>query len=506
MKNNFVFDILENEHWWCGVIDLSFQMPYDINSKVKFDMINEPTCNQLNPVFISDKGRWAYLDELGTFEFNDGKLTLCSDGEILHGEEKSLKDAQLYVCKNFFPPDGKTPDLITITSPQYCTWMELLYGQNQEEVIKYAKRLIKDGMPAGEFIIDDGWEEYYGHWDFNLRRFPNPKKMCKTLKKLGFKVVLWIVPYVSPDSDVYRELLSKGLLVKNADGTPYLASWWDGYSAMLDFTNPETTKWFNEQYEYLRDTYGIEGLKMDGGDARFDPQGLSGFNPVPSYVHSELWGAYGDNYGMIKELRACVKNGGKSIIQRISDRRHSWDRLTGLNGLIDRMILQGMSGYFYSCPDMVGGGLIEDVYENTVMHDELYIRFIEASAMMPMWQYSKMFWKGSEKMTRVVKKMTALHTMIAPYLSELAINASKTGEPIMRSICYQFNERPDIIDEFMIGDKYLVAPILTENTDKRTVYLPTGRWQFALTGEIFEGACEIEVKAGLEDLPYFVKA
>lgn len=506
MNNQFVFNILEDEKWWCGVIDLSFQMPYDINSKAKFDMINDPTANQLNPVFISSKGRWAYLDELGTFEIDNGKLTLSSDGEIKHGEEKSLRDAQLFVCKNFFPPDGKTPDLVTISSPQYCTWMELLYEQNQEEIIKYAKRLVKDGMPVGEFIIDDGWEEYYGHWDFNLRKFPDPKKMCKTLKKLGFKVVLWIVPYISADSDAYRYLLSKDCLVKNPDGSVFIANWWNGYSAMLDFTNPDACEWFKKQYEYLRDTYGIEGLKMDGGDARFAPKGLSGKGNVPSYVHSELWASFGDDIDMLKELRACVKNGGKGMIQRISDRRHSWDRVNGLNGLIDRMILQGMSGYFYSCPDMVGGGLITDYEENTVLHDELYIRFIEASAMMPMWQYSKMFWKGSETLTRVVKKMTALHTMIAPYLKELAVNASKTGEPVIRSICYQFNERPDIIDEFLIGDKYLVAPILTEGAKSRTVYLPSGRWQSALTGEILDGACEIEVQAGLEDLPYFVKA
>ena len=58
--------------------------------------------------------------------------------------------------------------------------------------------------------------------------------------------------------------------------------------------------------------------------------------------------------------------------------------------------------------------------------------------------------------------MVKRHEEVAPYILELAKHASKTGEPIVRSIAYEFNERPDITDEFLLGDKYLVAPVLQE--------------------------------------------
>lgn len=504
--NNLTLKLYDNEYWWSGNIDIISMQPYTAKSKFKFDIANNEQWNQVNPVLFSSCGRWVWLENYGTFEFNDGILTVYSEGVINHGEEKSLKAAQLKVCNEFYKPNGKIVDPITISAPQYCTWMELLYGQNQQAVIDYAHRIIDNGMPAGEFIIDDGWQEYYGDWDFNLRKFPEPKKMCDELKSLGFKVVLWIVPYVSPDSDVYRELLAKDCLIKARDGKPYMAEWWDGYSAMLDFTNPDAVEWFKKVYERLHNEYGVDGLKMDGGDARFAPKYPSGKIMATASEHSKLYAAFGDDFLPIKELRACVKNGGKNIVQRVADRRHSWDRQNGLQGLIDTMCLQGMCGYFYSCPDMVGGGHIADVDEGVALGEELYIRYTEVCALMPMWQYSKMFWKDSEKMTRVVKKMTALHTKFSDYFIELAKNASKTGEPVMRSICYEFGVRPDISDEFMIGDKYLVAPVVTPATFKRKVYLPKGKWTSVLDGKTYDGDCEREFDVALEELLYFEKA
>ena len=101
--------------------------------------------------------------------------------------------------------------------------------------------------------------------------------------------------------------------------------------------------------------------------------------------------------------------------------------------------------------------------------------------------------------------MVKRHYALAPYIQSLLENTAKTGEPIARSIAYEFNERPDIVDEFLLGGKYLVAPILTEGARERKIYLPTGNWKYIPTGEVFEGGCEREFAADLTVLPYFEK-
>lgn len=509
MNNKLIIQIDQNEYWWCGIIDLSHEMPYHIKSERTFDMAQSPyselCCNQITPLFLSSKGRYVYMPEYGSFSFHQGELTLISAGEIIHGQKQNLREASCFAYANFGEKVKKMPHPICFTAPQYCTWMELLYGQNQKDILDYAHRILAEGLPAGEFIIDDGWQEYYGHWDFNKRRFPNAHQMCKELIELGFKVVLWIVPYVSPDSDVYRKLRRRGLLITDQTGKPYITEWWNGYSAVLDFSNPETRIWFSEQYQYLKENYGISGLKMDGGDVLYYPKYPSGKRNLSALEHSEEYAAF--DCGMeIKELRACVKNMGDSIIQRVADRKHSWDRRRGLGGIVEKVILQGLMGYPFNCPDMVGGGLLEDVELGVQYSEELYCRYAQASTFLPSFQLSKFFWKDSSILKAEVQKMVSRHVEIKDYIEGLMNNAMNTGEPIVRSIAYEFNERPDITDEFLLGDKYLIAPVLQEGVESRVVYFPTltkGKWKSLLTGENFIGGKEIELQADIRTLLYF---
>lgn len=508
-KNRVVLEIGQDEYWWCGIIDFSYQMPFTKATELHFDMTTGPyealCVNQITPTFLSSHGRYAYMKDFGSFTFKDGKLTLESDGEIDCGQKSSLKEACLYINNKIAPPTGKTPPTVCFTAPQYCTWMELLYGQNQEEVLAYARRIVAEGMPVGEFIIDDGWQEYYGHWDFDKRKFPEPEKMCQELIELGFKVVLWIAPYVSPDSEVYRALKDKDCLIKNPDGKPFITEWWDGYSAVVDFSHPVGREWFAEQYRFLHEKYGICGLKMDGGDTLYYPKFRSGAKNLTALEHCQAYGDF-DCDMEIKELRACVKNTNRPIIQRVADRKHSWDRQRGLGGIVDRVILQGLMGYPFNCPDMVGGGLIEDELVGTKLTEELYCRYAQASTFLPSFQLSKFFWKNSETLTQAVHTMAKRHYELAPYMEELLKNAATTGEPIVRSLAYEFNQRADIVDEFMLGDKYLVAPILQEGARSRVIYLPKlteGKWKYLPTGELFEGGQEREFAADLMTLPYF---
>ena len=55
----------------------------------------------------------------------------------------------------------------------------------------------------------------------------------------------------------------------------------------------------------------------------------------------------------------------------------------------------------------------------------------------------------------------------------------------------------------MLGDKYLVAPVVTPD-DTRTVKLPRGTWKDD-EGKKFRGPKEITITVPLERLPYYEK-
>ena len=61
-------------------------------------------------------------------------------------------------------------------------------------------------------------------------------------------------------------------------------------------------------------------------------------------------------------------------------------------------------------------------------------------------------------------------------------------------------------DEYMFGDKYLVAPVFEYGARKRQVYLPKGcSWKRYGSGLTFEGGQLITADAPLEEIPVFVK-
>ena len=93
--------------------------------------------------------------------------------------------------REHFPPSGILPDSLFFTMPQYNTWIELMYNQNQKDVLAYAEDIVKNGFPPGIIMIDDNWQRHYGNFEFKPDRFPNPAYMVKRLHEMGFKVMLW---------------------------------------------------------------------------------------------------------------------------------------------------------------------------------------------------------------------------------------------------------------------------------------------------------------------------
>jgi len=163
--------------WWVGIIRQGELMP--LENGYKANMYGNNYGNQIQPLLISTKGNYIWSDHPISIDYINNSLTVKSFGGKLHYSEQNsnIKDAYLEVSQKFFPPSGKLPDLDMVRYPQYNTWIELMYDQNQEDILKYANAIIDNGFPPGVIMVDDNWQEDYGNWKFHPGRFPNPKEM-----------------------------------------------------------------------------------------------------------------------------------------------------------------------------------------------------------------------------------------------------------------------------------------------------------------------------------------
>lgn len=496
--------ISQGEKWWGGASNLGTEMPFKPGAL--HDLRGDNLGNQAAPLLLSSAGRYVWSAEPFRFRIGGDALRIEGAGPfVVEAVGGGLRDAYRDASRRFFPPQGRAPHPLLFKAPQYNTWIELMYDQAQEPILRYARNLLRQGYPPGVLMIDEGWANYYGDWDFNATRFPRPRQLIDELHRLGFKVMLWIVPFVVPDSRVFRELRAGRVLVKDKAGKPVVREWWNGYSALVDVTGGDGRRWFLAQLKRLRRDYGVDGFKFDAGDTPYyrDDDVLA--VPANANGHTEAFGRLGTGW-RLNEYRACWKCAGEPLAQRLRDKLHTWDSL-GMRSLIPNTLALGLIGHAFVCPDMIGGGDYSSfVGRNVRLDPELFVRYAQASALMPMMQFSAAPWRVLDRRhAGLCLEAARLHLRFAGKIWALAKESARTGEPMVRSLAYQYPGLgyETITDQFLLGGDILVAPVVEKKLRARKVVIPPGTWRADDDSEVV-GPAEVEVAAPLERLPYFV--
>ena len=482
--------------YWGGHIKDGSRMPFEPGFRTA---LNDNLSNQTAPLLLGSDGTYVWSDTPFAFEVTGKSIEVDRKVEVVKAGE-TLADAYRAAARAHFPADGQLPPAEFYRAPQYNTWIELMYDQNQEGVLAYARGILENGLPAGIIMIDDTWQEDYGKWEFHPGRFPDPKAMCDELHRMGFKLMLWICPFVSMDQYlICREINGFQGFLHTADGQPYPVRWWNGTSAVLDFSNPQSAQWFDGRLRHLMDSYGVDGFKFDAGDFDFYPaDALAAGGDVPGWEQCSLFVQLARKYPY-NELRAGWQNAGQPIVQRLHDKAHSWEDLAKL---IPEMMAESLMGYSFCCPDMVGGGSFETFLSGQTDQD-LIVRSAQVHALMPMMQFSLAPWRvlSPERYAAVLKAVKTRESLL-PYIESLYAKAAAEGEPIVAPLEFYFPHQgfASVKDEFMLGDRILVAPVLEPGTS-RTVVLPQGHWKADDGTEYAVGTHRID--APLDRLPYF---
>lgn len=513
-----VVDIRPGEGWWGGATTFGTKAPFGlVTTNLSFDIRKDNYSNQATPLLLSTQGRSVWSDSAFACSVTNGQLRIECDAPVeLDESGKTLRDAFLTAARRHFPPSGKAPDLSLVAKPQWNTWVELTYHQNQNDILAYAKAIAANGFPSGGVImIDDTWQLGYGVWEFDPRRFYDPKAMVDELHALGFKVMLWMCPYVSMDTPGYRELAlgrkdagvdcEKGGLICDQPGDPAVARWWNGKSATIDFTDPKGVAWFSRQLRRLQDAYGVDGWKLDAGDiGSYRAEWLTKGGATPSEL-CESYAKIGLEFPL-NEYRACFKMGGQPLVQRLCDKDHCWQ---AIGQLVPDMIAAGLLGHPFVCPDMIGSGswmaFMPDAphpYE-----PEIFVRSAQIHALSPMMQFSAAPWRMLKgEALEAVRAATWTRMRFTPYILSVAKASAKTGEPMLRPMEYEFPghgwER--LTDQFMLGSDLLVAPQTKKGTSVRRVAIPPGMW-IGDDGHEVAGPSLLEIVTPLSRLPYFVR-
>lgn len=340
-------EVLPGEYWWGGAVANGTAMPWtrgsapwhqDLATNAGRPAAPAAAPNQSAPLLVSSQGRTVAYDRPFAITFTGERFEVV--GEQVEGEgivaeqapDHTLAAGYRAATERFAAPSGTMPDAAMFTGPQYNTWIENPFTPTQAGVLAYAEAVMEAGLPPGVLMIDDLWARDYGTWEWDRALFPDPAAMVAHLAELGFAVMLWVVPYVSPDSATARELAAADLLLRDAAGEVAIRQWWNGWSALLDVTKPAALAWWRERLVTLQRD-GVAGFKFDGGDVR-DYRAGDGFPGSAPTDHTHAYNAFGAEFGY-NEFRAAWRAGGLGLAQRLHDKPATWSA-DGLGSLIPR--------------------------------------------------------------------------------------------------------------------------------------------------------------------------
>ncbi|HEX5345283.1 MAG TPA: DUF5110 domain-containing protein, partial [Duganella sp.] len=105
---------------------------------------------------------------------------------------------------------------------------------------------------------------------------------------------------------------------------------------------------------------------------------------------------------------------------------------------------------------------------------------------------------------------TELRYRLLPYIYSASWDVTSRHGTMMRALAMDFRSDAQAVatgDQYMFGKALLVAPVMTPNTDVRTVYLPAKQdWFDFWTGKRYTGGKVVATKADIATIPLFARA
>ena len=525
---------------WGGVEYKGKKLRNWCEEKGIFGSHGEDTTYYPLPFYLNNHGYGVLLDtdRYATLDFNsDGYLPIDAV-RILHNHHTSRftifhGPKPLQVLEKLTARTGRIPRM----PPPWAlgTWMA---GNNNPERALFGgitgtarTRTIMDTVranriPASAIWIEDWW---WGNiltnaWKLDRTAYPGYEQLRDDIHARGFKHLGYFLPYLDTRVPEFVEAANLGHLIKKPDGTTYtwsMTSGTFGYTvSQIDVTKPAARAWFLDRFmKQATGELGFDGWMQDFGeytppDAVFS-DGSTGATMHNRYPHEWIKLAADhmaqekpDGDYVLFPRSGTIGTTALGGVTVTGDHNANYAVGDGLPASMAALMSLGMSG---GAP--LGGTDIAAYYFWT--DKELFMRFVELGAMQPIMRCHNgtipfRHWRFDDDAETLqhFKKMAILHNRLFPYLYTLTAEAKDTGHPLVRHLMLHYpNDAEAVVchDQYLLGDRLLVAPVLTQGATTRSVYLPEGRWWHWWSNTPFTGPGRVSVPAPFGEIPIFVK-
>lgn len=397
-----------------------------------------------------------------------------------------------------------------------------------DAIVEFIQTNRKEDIPIDGFQLSSGYSVQEDNkrctFTWNYKRFKDPKQFFTRMEEEGVTVTPNVKPGILLKHPLYQEMKEKGMFVKDSDGKEVgIGSWWGGEGSFFDFTDEKVR---SEWSKYLTENVLDMGtISIWNDNCEYD-----------SLVDKDSICSFEGKGGTIGQLKALMANlmcyTTDLAVKKISEGRRpfivcragysgiqqyaqTWagDNLTCFESLkynIATILGMGLSGVANHGCD-IGG------FYGPAPTGELFVRWVQNGIFQPRFSIHSVNvdntvtepWMYPEY-TEYIREAIHFRYQMLPYLYSLMAEANRTGAPMMRAMCYEFQNDDHCYEEgidFMLGSSLLVANIVEEGAKTRDIYFPKGSDFYDYhTREKYVGGQKIQIPVDISSIPIYIRS
>ncbi len=396
--------------------------------------------------------------------------------------------------------------------------IQMSYAQHGQEgllkMIELAREIFDwplDGIrvhstgPDQNFYVspETNWPE------FSWGSFPAVDKMVEELHKQNIHPLFWETPGVFGNTKMYEEGIKNNYFL-TMNGKPYdlVFGFRSPPGALVDFMNPEARKWWGK-YHYFMADFGSDGVAGDWDDHRklknlYSPStGMYApeFGNIFSLLFNQAsWEAYRES----RPDKRCINfglvywaGGQRYPMQGTQDSHHMGKNIHGeMMGCINL----GLSGIpFRTFTDNVSRYLETEAPLS---------RLSQYMALTVAGERTQIMVTGNVMADQNYRKYARLRYQLMPYIYTYAREATRSGVPMVRAMVLENQYDPEAYTaygQYLLGEHLLIAPLWSDTTFYRDIYLPEGEWIDFYSDNTYAGKQTISYHAPIDIAPILVK-
>ena len=411
----------------------------------------------------------------------------------------------------------------------FAPWVDAIFGSTNVRAVAQALR--DNGVAASVIWTEDwrgGGDTTTGYaldenWRVDRTLYPDFEQLASDLHGEGFQFLVYNNTFLDSSGDVYAEAVAGNYGIHDATGATYTfnSAVFDPAS-LVDLTSPDAVTWAKGVMgEGL--ALGADGWMADFGEWQptdailaSGEDALAVHNRYPvdwaTFNHDLLATPMPGRPQPIYFMRSAWIH-SQPMVQVLwpGDQQTDFSLGDGFPSVIPMGIGLGLTGFPYFGSDIAG----YMSQGTTPTDEELFYRWVTFGALSPVMRThhgrsarENFQWQHDTDSIAHFRRWTRFHQQLAAYLEGSIGSFERDGVPLFRLTALEFPTEDwawSSVDEYMLGDRILVAPIQVEGDTTRAVTLPAGTDWFPLLGAAAVSG-SITASAAMTEIPAYVPA